>query len=108
MSWTRKFDAPIALKDGRKLVSLDDARRLMLSLPEPNLRAYHWQSTADLLLKAACHDGRFTLARALAQLPRALEAEGLISARAATVDRSGPLSRAPHAAATSKMPPQKR
>jgi hypothetical protein len=78
MSWTRKFDAPVAPKDGRKLVSLDDARRLMLSLPEPNLRAHDWQSTADLLLNAACHDGRFTLARALAQLPRALEAEGLI------------------------------
>ena len=59
MSWTRKFDAPIALKDGRKLVSLDDARRLMLSLPESNRRAYHWQSAGELLQMAACRDGRF-------------------------------------------------
>ncbi len=78
MSWTRKFDAPIALKDGRKLVSLDDARRLMLSLPESNRRAYHWQSAGELWQMAACRDGRFAFAQAIAQLPRALEAEGLI------------------------------
>ena len=78
MSWTRKFDAPIALKDGRKLVSLDDARRLMLSLPESNRRAYHWQSAGELLQMAASRDGRFAFAQAIAQLPRALEAEGLI------------------------------
>ena len=78
MSWTRKFDEPIVLKDGRKLVSLDDARRLMLSLPESNRRAYHWQSAGELLQVAACRDGRFAFAQAKAQLPRALEAEGLI------------------------------
>ena len=78
MSWTRKFDAPISLKDGRKLVSLDDARRLMLSLPESKLRAVHWEYAGDLLQKAACRDGRFAFAQAIAQLPRALEAEGLI------------------------------
>ena len=50
----------------------------MLSLPKSKLRAYHWQSAGELLQVAACHDGRFTLARAVAQLPRALEAEGLI------------------------------
>ena len=79
--WVARYASPVPARSTtrrRKLVSLDDARRLMLSLPEPNLRAHDWQSTADLLLNAACHDGRFTLARALAQLPRALEAEGLI------------------------------
>jgi hypothetical protein len=78
MSCTRKFDAPIALKDGRKLVSLDDARRLMLSLPESNRRAYHWRSAGELLQMATCREGRFAFAQATAQLPRALEAEGLI------------------------------
>jgi hypothetical protein len=28
MSWVRKFDVPIALKDGRKLATLADAHRL--------------------------------------------------------------------------------
>jgi hypothetical protein len=59
-------------------VSLDDARRLMLSLPESKLRTVHWEYAGDLLQKAACRDGRFALAQAIAQLPRALEAEGLI------------------------------
>jgi hypothetical protein len=78
MPWVRKFDQPIALKDGRKLATLADARRLMLSLPELRQRTHHWQHTADLLLKAASRDGRFALAQVRAQLPRALEAEGLI------------------------------
>jgi hypothetical protein len=34
MPWVRKFDEPIALKDGRTIATLADARRLMVSLPE--------------------------------------------------------------------------
>jgi hypothetical protein len=78
MSWFRKLDEPIALKDGRTLATLADANRLMDSLPEPRLRTDHWQSTHDLLVKAACRDGRFALAQVRAQLPRALKADGLI------------------------------
>ena len=45
---------------------------------QSNRRAYHWQSAGELLQMAACRDGRFAFAQAIAQLPRALEAEGLI------------------------------
>jgi hypothetical protein len=78
MHWIRKFDEPIALKDGRKIATLADARRLMLSLPEIRLRSRHWQDAGELLLKAANSQGSFALARARAQLPRALQFEGLI------------------------------
>jgi hypothetical protein len=33
MSWSRRFDVPIALPDGRRLQTLDDARRHLLALP---------------------------------------------------------------------------
>jgi hypothetical protein len=78
MPWYRKLDEPIALEDGRTLATLADAHRLMDSLPEPRLRTDQWQSTRDLLMKAACRDGPFALAQVRAQLPRALKAEGLI------------------------------
>ena len=78
MPWVRKFDEPIALKDGRKIATLADARRLMLSLPELHLRTHQWEHVGGLMLKAACRDGGFALAQARAQLPRALKAEGLI------------------------------
>jgi hypothetical protein len=78
MSWFRKLDEPIALKDGRTLATLSDAHRLIDSLPVPRLLTEHWQSTHGLLIKAACRDGHFALAQVRAQLPRALKAEGLI------------------------------
>jgi hypothetical protein len=78
MSWIRKFEPPIALKDGRVLVTLAEAHRLMLSLPEPHLRNHHWQDAAALMQKAASRGGLIALAQVRAQLPRALKAEGLI------------------------------
>ncbi len=38
MTWARKFAKPIALKDGRTILTLGEARELMLSVPEPQLR----------------------------------------------------------------------
>ena len=78
MSWIRKLDEPIALKDGRMLVTLADAHRLMLALPEARLRSYHWQYTSDLLKKFASRGSPPAFAQALAQLPRALRSEGLL------------------------------
>jgi hypothetical protein len=63
MAWVRKFDEPIALKDGRKLATLADAHRLIQSLPASRLRTDRWQNTRDLLRKAATLDGAFVLAR---------------------------------------------
>src|SRR5450432_2325718 len=78
MSWIRKLDEPIELKDGRMLVTLADAHRLMLALPEARLRSYHWQYTSDLLKKFASRGSPSAFAQALAQLPRALRSEGLL------------------------------
>jgi hypothetical protein len=78
MSWVRKFDEPIALKDGRTLVTLADAHRLMLALPEARARSHHWRHASELLTKAASRNSRISFAQALAQLPRALRAEGLL------------------------------
>jgi hypothetical protein len=78
MPWVRKFDTPIPLKDGSILETLADAHRLIRSLPAPRLRTQIWQDTRELLLKAASRDGSFALAQVFAQLPRALEGEGLI------------------------------
>jgi hypothetical protein len=78
MSWIRKLEPPITLRDGRVLVTLAEAHRLMLSLPEPHLRSGHWQNAAALMQKAATRESPFALAQMRAQLPRALKAEGLI------------------------------
>ena len=78
MSWFRKLDDPITLKDGRMLVTLADAHRLMLALPEARRRSVHWQYTSDLLNKFASRGSPSAFAQALAQLPRALRAEGLL------------------------------
>ncbi len=78
MSWIRKLDDPITLKDGRTLVTLADAHRLILALPEARLRSVHWQYTSDLLKKFASRGSPSAFAQALAQLPRALRSEGLL------------------------------
>jgi hypothetical protein len=78
MSWFRKLDDPITLKDGRMLVTLADAHRLMLALPESRRRSVHWQSTSELLNKFASRGSPSAFAQALAQLPRALRSEGLL------------------------------
>ena len=53
MPWTRKLYEPITLKDGRKLVTLDDARAFMLKLPARHQLRPTWQYAGELVLKAA-------------------------------------------------------
>ena len=36
MSWSRKLPQPVRLRDGRELITLSDARALILGLPEGN------------------------------------------------------------------------
>jgi hypothetical protein len=78
MSWIRKLDEPIVLKDGRMLATLAAAHRLMLALPAARLQTFHWQHTSELLNKAASRSSPSAFAQALAQLPRALRSEGLL------------------------------
>jgi hypothetical protein len=75
--WTRKLYEPITLKDGRKLVTLDDARAFMLKLSKPHQLRPTWQYAGELVLKAA-EDNRAGVKEGWAQLRRALVGEGLL------------------------------
>jgi hypothetical protein len=86
MTWARKFANPIALKDGRTIETLAEARGLLLSLPEADQRKEHWLYAGGLMQEAATLDGPMKITAA--QLTRALKAEGLIYALAAFICRS--------------------
>jgi hypothetical protein len=76
MPWTRKFAEPLALKDGRTLVTLADARALIQALPQRDQRNERWLYAGGLLLEAATTSG--PIRNTVVQLTRALQAEGLI------------------------------
>ena len=76
MTWSRKLAKPIALKDGRTIASLAEAHALMLSLPPIHRHSAVWQYAAKLLNEAV--EDKDSLADAVAQLERALKADGLI------------------------------
>jgi hypothetical protein len=76
MSWSRKLPSPIALKDGRTLATLADARALVLSLPASRQRNEDWLYAMGLMREAAVLNGPAGVTAS--QLLRALKAEGLI------------------------------
>ena len=78
MPWVRKFRQPIALKDGRTIATLADARRVVLSLPRSEQSSPGWQDADNLLARAASRDGSFVLEQVQAQFPKVLRASGLI------------------------------
>jgi len=43
MPWTTPFDEPIALKGGRKLVTLQQAADYVMKLPEHDQQQPRWQ-----------------------------------------------------------------
>ncbi|WP_225709691.1 hypothetical protein [Bradyrhizobium cenepequi] len=45
--WGRKFNEPITLRDGRRLVVLRDAANYVTALPESEANAPEWQPAAD-------------------------------------------------------------
>ena len=53
MSWSRHFDKPIDLPDGRKLRTLKDAGEYILALPTNIQKEKRWQSAAECLTNAA-------------------------------------------------------
>jgi hypothetical protein len=77
MSWSRKLPSPIALKDGRTLSTLADARSLMQSLPISRQSREHWLYVEGLMKEAAM--GRGAIRETQTHLTRALRLEGLIS-----------------------------
>jgi hypothetical protein len=75
--WARRLDRPISLARGAKLVTLMDARALILSLPEASRRTLYWQYALALLTEAA-QDEQRDLNEVHGHLSRALRAEGLL------------------------------
>jgi hypothetical protein len=51
--WSRKFDEPIALADGRRLVTLDDAASYITALPDEESSAAEWQAAIEALMLVA-------------------------------------------------------
>jgi len=60
--WSRRFDDPIALSDGRELATLRDAGDYVTGLPPEIAAQQHWQTATRELLMAAERGGLVLLA----------------------------------------------
>jgi hypothetical protein len=61
--WQRRFEDPIALPDGRTLVTLLDAGHFIASLPKKEAALPEWQAAIEALMLVAERDGPTMLAR---------------------------------------------
>jgi hypothetical protein len=75
MPWSRPLPAPIVLKGGRVIVTLNDARSIMTSLPATSQSRDVWLYAGGLMLEAATSN--VPIGEAAAQLRRALRANEL-------------------------------
>jgi hypothetical protein len=50
LSWSREFDEPILLPDGRKLVTLRDAASYITGLPKKEATEPEWQAAIEALM----------------------------------------------------------
>src|ERR1700692_1060597 len=60
VSWKRRFDDPITLPGGRKLVTLEDAGNYITKLPKAEHEAAEWQAAMEALILVAT-SGRPTM-----------------------------------------------
>ncbi len=63
MPWSTRFDDPIVLPDGRKLVTLQDAGTYITKLPKAEHEALEWQAAVEALILVASHGGPTMFAR---------------------------------------------
>jgi len=68
--WRRRFDDPIPLPRGRKLVTLQDAAGFIMKLPKAEQKLEEWQTATGCLIGAA--EGRGPLLHARVGMLRAL------------------------------------
>jgi hypothetical protein len=64
MAWSDRFEEPLVCPDGTNLVTLRQAARFILKLPQAEHGAREWRTVMRLLIEAADHGGPITLARA--------------------------------------------
>jgi hypothetical protein len=62
-SWSRPFDDPIPLPNGKTLVTLRDAATYITKLPKAEHDADEWQAVMEALLLVAEHNGPTMMAR---------------------------------------------
>jgi len=74
MSWSRAFDDPITLRDGRVLKTLRDVGHYVAGLPKAKHDQPQWRLAATMLMQAA-DEGAPTMLARIAML-RALNADG--------------------------------
>jgi hypothetical protein len=55
MSWSLKFDEPIAVGEGEPVRTLRDAGNYLTALPRKESDQPHWQVAAGCLLEASAH-----------------------------------------------------
>ncbi|EJN15672.1 hypothetical protein PMI42_00689 [Bradyrhizobium sp. YR681] len=63
MGWSAAFDAPIALPDGRALLTLLDAGNYIAALPKATQQRPEWQAATEALLLVAERGGDTMIAR---------------------------------------------
>jgi hypothetical protein len=63
LSWKRRFDDPIVLPDGRKLVTLLDAATYATKLPKKEADSPEWQAAIESLMLVAALEGPTMFAR---------------------------------------------
>lgn len=61
--WSRPFDDPIVLPDGRKLLTLRDAANYITRLPKQQHDAPAWRAAIEALILVAEHGGDTMLPR---------------------------------------------
>jgi hypothetical protein len=74
MPWSTPFDDPIALRGGRKLVTLQQAADHIMALPEDVQHEPQWQTAVENLINAAENGGGWLMFARIAML-RALHAD---------------------------------
>jgi hypothetical protein len=63
VSWGARFDDPIALADGRKLLTLQDAATYITNLPKKESDLPEWQAAIEALMLVADRGGPTMFAR---------------------------------------------
>jgi hypothetical protein len=74
--WERRFDAPIALLDGRRVSTLSHAHEVLGTIGPPAQHPAAWRYLGELLKKAAA--GRAPMTEVEEMLMRALHAERMV------------------------------
>jgi hypothetical protein len=75
MPWSTPFDEPVALKGGRKLVTLQQAADYVMKLPDAIQQQPRWQTAVENLIQAAETGGGWLMFARIAML-RALNEDG--------------------------------